>query len=221
MPTRTSSPAFICAADYRSACGFLHRRWFISCVGRDRPSAPGLHPPSARSGARLAIAAPIYPFDRALGARALARRARERYWRGPMTVMRHMVIRGRVQGVGYRAFVEYTALEHGLEGWVRNRRDGSRRGGSSRGPPSVVARCSRLAGAGRRALGSMRSMSATARRRSCGGAGQGSASRSSLRFSVSTSHAVEPRSVHRESLHVQTIFETLGPASLLYGEGGR
>ena len=39
--------------------------------------------------------------------------------------MRHVLIRGRVQGVGYRAFVEYTALEHGLEGWVRNRRDGS------------------------------------------------------------------------------------------------
>jgi acylphosphatase len=42
-----------------------------------------------------------------------------------MNVMRHVLIRGRVQGVGYRAFVEYTALEHGLEGWVRNRRDGS------------------------------------------------------------------------------------------------
>jgi acylphosphatase len=34
-------------------------------------------------------------------------------------------IRGRVQGVGFRAWVEYTALMRGLEGWVRNRRDGS------------------------------------------------------------------------------------------------
>lgn len=34
-------------------------------------------------------------------------------------------IRGRVQGVGFRAWVEYMALMHGLEGWVRNRRDGS------------------------------------------------------------------------------------------------
>jgi len=34
-------------------------------------------------------------------------------------------IRGRVQGVGYRAWTEATALERGLEGWVRNRRDGA------------------------------------------------------------------------------------------------
>jgi acylphosphatase len=40
-------------------------------------------------------------------------------------VIRHIVVRGRVQGVGYRAFVEHEALKHGLEGWVRNRRDGS------------------------------------------------------------------------------------------------
>jgi len=40
-------------------------------------------------------------------------------------LIRHVLIRGRVQGVGYRAFVEYTALDHGLEGWVRNRRDGA------------------------------------------------------------------------------------------------
>lgn len=40
-------------------------------------------------------------------------------------VIRHVVIRGRVQRIGYRAWTEYTALEQGLEGWVRNRRDGA------------------------------------------------------------------------------------------------
>jgi len=36
-----------------------------------------------------------------------------------------VVIRGRVQGVGYRAWVEHHAIGLGLRGWVRNRRDGS------------------------------------------------------------------------------------------------
>ncbi|HET7804395.1 MAG TPA: acylphosphatase [Pseudolabrys sp.] len=40
-------------------------------------------------------------------------------------VIRHVVVRGRVQGVGYRAFVEDEAHQRGLQGWVRNRRDGS------------------------------------------------------------------------------------------------
>jgi acylphosphatase len=39
--------------------------------------------------------------------------------------IRRVTIRGRVQGVGYRAFVEHQAMALGLEGWVRNRRDGS------------------------------------------------------------------------------------------------
>jgi acylphosphatase len=39
--------------------------------------------------------------------------------------VRRIVIRGRVQGVGYRAWTEHSALQRGLEGWVRNRRDGT------------------------------------------------------------------------------------------------
>jgi acylphosphatase len=39
--------------------------------------------------------------------------------------IRHVRVRGRVQGVGFRMFVEDAAALHGVEGWVRNRRDGS------------------------------------------------------------------------------------------------
>ena len=39
--------------------------------------------------------------------------------------VRQVVIRGRVQGVGYRAWVEQQARARNLEGWVRNRRDDS------------------------------------------------------------------------------------------------
>ena len=37
----------------------------------------------------------------------------------------HIVVHGRVQGVGYRAFVAREAARHCLEGWVRNCRDGT------------------------------------------------------------------------------------------------
>jgi acylphosphatase len=40
-------------------------------------------------------------------------------------VLRRLVIHGRVQGVGYRAFVEEEAAALGLDGWVRNRPDGT------------------------------------------------------------------------------------------------
>lgn len=36
-----------------------------------------------------------------------------------------VVVRGRVQGVGYRAWAEAEAAARGLRGWVRNRRDGT------------------------------------------------------------------------------------------------
>jgi acylphosphatase len=39
--------------------------------------------------------------------------------------IRQVTIQGRVQGVGYRGWVEHQARLHHLEGWVRNRRDGS------------------------------------------------------------------------------------------------
>jgi acylphosphatase len=39
--------------------------------------------------------------------------------------IRHVTVRGRVQGVGYRAWVADEAMARNLEGWVRNCRDGS------------------------------------------------------------------------------------------------
>src|SRR4051812_22279928 len=40
-------------------------------------------------------------------------------------LIRRVVVRGVVQGVGYRAWVAHEANARNLEGWVRNRRDGS------------------------------------------------------------------------------------------------
>ena len=38
---------------------------------------------------------------------------------------RRAVVRGRVQGVGFRYFAERAARELGIRGWVRNRPDGT------------------------------------------------------------------------------------------------
>lgn len=58
--------------------------------------------------------------------------------------IRHVSVRGLVQGVGYRAFVERHALRHGLEGWVRNREDGSVEAvfaGAASAVESMIAEC--------------------------------------------------------------------------------
>lgn len=52
--------------------------------------------------------------------------------------IRHVTVRGRVQGVGYRAWVADQASARHLEGWVRNVRDGSVEALLA-GPAEVVA----------------------------------------------------------------------------------
>jgi acylphosphatase len=41
------------------------------------------------------------------------------------SITRRLTVRGLVQGVGYRNYIEYKAGELGVSGWVRNRRDGT------------------------------------------------------------------------------------------------
>lgn len=42
-----------------------------------------------------------------------------------VSVRRHVIVRGRVQGVFFRAATREEAVAAGLAGWVRNRGDGS------------------------------------------------------------------------------------------------
>jgi acylphosphatase len=44
---------------------------------------------------------------------------------GQVKAARHLVVRGRVQGVGYRDAAVQAAFTLGVAGWVRNRGDGT------------------------------------------------------------------------------------------------
>jgi acylphosphatase len=61
-----------------------------------------------------------------------------------MTSIVRLIIRGRVQGVGFRYFVEREADRQGLEGWVRNLKDGSVEvlvRGETQHVDALIARC--------------------------------------------------------------------------------
>ena len=67
-------------------------------------------------------------------------------------VMRRVTVRGRVQGVGFRAYVEDAALLNGVHGWVRNRRDGAVEAvlaGTPKAVATVIAACRQGPGAAR------------------------------------------------------------------------
>lgn len=54
-------------------------------------------------------------------------------------ISKHLAIEGRVQGVGYRNYLEFKAHELGVHGWVRNRSDGSVEAVVSGEPAAVAA----------------------------------------------------------------------------------
>ena len=40
-------------------------------------------------------------------------------------IIRHIIVRGKVQGIGYRTWIAGAAVARHLAGWARNRRDGT------------------------------------------------------------------------------------------------
>lgn len=54
-----------------------------------------------------------------------------------MIITKNLRITGRVQGVGFRIYMQRTARELGVTGWVRNRRDGCVEA-MVQGPPEAV-----------------------------------------------------------------------------------
>jgi acylphosphatase len=52
---------------------------------------------------------------------------------------KHLIISGRVQGVGFRVSMRAAAARLGIGGWVRNRRDGTVEAVVDGDPPAVAA----------------------------------------------------------------------------------
>ncbi|MET1084991.1 MAG: acylphosphatase [Burkholderiales bacterium] len=55
------------------------------------------------------------------------------------SICRHLIISGRVQGVGYRVNMVYEAERLGISGWVRNRRNGDVEAVVQGSPQAVAA----------------------------------------------------------------------------------
>lgn len=60
------------------------------------------------------------------------------------TISKHLIISGRVQGVGFRHFTYKTARELGIKGWVKNLQDGTVETVFTGSPKDVYAMKERL-----------------------------------------------------------------------------
>ncbi len=56
----------------------------------------------------------------------------------------HLVVRGRVQGVGFRAWAAHAAADLGLSGYIRNHPDGDRIEAEAQGAPEAVRHFAQL-----------------------------------------------------------------------------
>src|SRR5581483_10002236 len=116
-PRRAGAPSRAAGAGH-GVCGPRPKRG---------PRHVGILPPGDRGGPRLGTADSLSTRTWAPHEPASIVEAAFRVTAQTMTVaaVRHVIIHGRVQGVGYRAWVEHMAQRRRLRGWVRNRHDGT------------------------------------------------------------------------------------------------
>lgn len=131
MRTKRSTPGCTLGASLRSGVAHNCCRLSPMSVGGDVQASLGLV--IRRRSSRQHVAGPclLITSPRSRSGCRLAQAAFEKRSRdvsAPLdgdVIARRFVIHGRVQGVGYRMWAQRQALQHGLEGFVRNRRDGS------------------------------------------------------------------------------------------------
>src|SRR5450755_836902 len=103
------------------------RGWAIWSSSRRRRAMPGCRPITSHVSNASGICRRGPPSHRT-----------ERHMADEEREIKRLMIRGAVQKIGFRVWVEREALALGLKGWVRNRRDGAVEVLVA-GPPRVVA----------------------------------------------------------------------------------